>query len=514
MSSRLRLLVLSEPTYPRHAGGAGKCTHQMAAALAARGHAVTILCESDGEWIDEVVEGVQVHRVPFAMEDEAGRAEVLKNYVSERLPPRSFDLVHDSGSFLSYFFPLERWLRESAGLPLVAHFRYLILRHQVAAMPGLGWDAYDAGVLGIETTCRETSQCFAVRMADLVLAPSREEVEFIGRIYRPDPGRLDVLPDPVFLPENLAGLRRRMRERMARPEERLILFGGRIDSDLKGADVVLEGFERLTAAMPGVRLLVAARGGEQLDRFSERLGSGMTPLGWVDDSAELAAILAAVDLVWMPSRYESFGMMCAEAMAAGVPVIGAGLGGLKEMIAHGERGYLLDPAQAAEWPAQLAEYSQRVLTDRGLWAAMGRATRAYAAEHLSVEQTTARLEAMYDRVLAEREAAAAPAFPRVTEADREHYLDTLERRQGERLKPEAEAVWREWPHTAAARCQECGRNVIAENIQQLASDGATAGRIRRVFTRGGLRGQRAAVRDCCPLSLLQREWLNAEAERS
>ena len=104
----MKVLMLSEPSYPRHPGGAGKSTHVLAAGLAKRGH---ILCESREQTELETIDGVHVHRVRLTPPDGYSRAErekafahQLLTYLDHELPTSDIDVVHDSGGFLSFFF--------------------------------------------------------------------------------------------------------------------------------------------------------------------------------------------------------------------------------------------------------------------------------------------------------------------------------------------------------------------------------------------------------------------------
>ena len=63
----MNLLFFSEPSYPQHPGGAGKCAHLLAAGLAARGHQVWLVCPAGGaDAVRERISGVDVHRVPIS----------------------------------------------------------------------------------------------------------------------------------------------------------------------------------------------------------------------------------------------------------------------------------------------------------------------------------------------------------------------------------------------------------------------------------------------------------------
>lgn len=84
---------------------------------------------------------------------------------------------------------------------------------------------------------------------------------------------------------------------------------------------------------------------------------------------DVAGVLAETAVLVHTSRRESFGMVLAEAMAAGVPVIANDLGGMREVVADGETGYLVPPGDAAFLAGRL----DALLADPELMARIGRA---------------------------------------------------------------------------------------------------------------------------------------------
>jgi glycosyltransferase involved in cell wall biosynthesis len=87
---------------------------------------------------------------------------------------------------------------------------------------------------------------------------------------------------------------------------------------------------------------------------------------------DVAACLAAADVVAMPSLHEGLGVAALEAMAASRPVVASRVGGLGEVVVDGETGVLVPPSD----PAALAAGLARVARDPGLRARYGAAGRA------------------------------------------------------------------------------------------------------------------------------------------
>jgi glycosyltransferase involved in cell wall biosynthesis len=107
-------------------------------------------------------------------------------------------------------------------------------------------------------------------------------------------------------------------------------------------------------------------------------------------------VLVGADLFLLPSASESFGLSALEAMACHVPVIATAVGGLPEVVADGETGYLFPVGDVDS----MAEAAIRLLSDDELRTRFGRAARRRAVEHFDQDRVVARYREIYDRVVA------------------------------------------------------------------------------------------------------------------
>jgi glycosyltransferase involved in cell wall biosynthesis len=114
---------------------------------------------------------------------------------------------------------------------------------------------------------------------------------------------------------------------------------------------------------------------------------------------DLAAAYASSDIFAFPSTTETLGLVAIEAMAAGLPVVGARCGGIPDLVADGETGLLFDPDE----PGGLERHLRTLQTDPALRCRMGAAGR-HRAEGWSWERTTDGLRARYAALV--RDAAA------------------------------------------------------------------------------------------------------------
>src|SRR5438046_1744842 len=157
---------------------------------------------------------------------------------------------------------------------------------------------------------------------------------------------------------------------------------------------VVRVFASVRKAMPATLVLIGD-GPERdaAEHEADRLGLGedVRFLGKVDDVAEL---LRGSDLFLLPSETESFGLAALEAMACGVPVIASAVGGLPEVVVHGETGFLTPKGDVE---AMIA-HGLRVLRDGDLQARMREAAARRALE-FAADRIVPRYEQVYEDVL-------------------------------------------------------------------------------------------------------------------
>jgi glycosyltransferase involved in cell wall biosynthesis len=168
---------------------------------------------------------------------------------------------------------------------------------------------------------------------------------------------------------------------------------------IKDHDTLFQTMARLQPNGPPAHLVVVGDGEERprLEGLAGRLGLGdrIHFLGW---RADLETILKELDVVICASRNEGTPVALIEAMAAGVPVLSTDVGGVADLLAHGETGWLVPPGDSPS----MARAIQHLLGDEALRARLAAAGRAVALERHGVEGLIRRVEALYNTVMSER----------------------------------------------------------------------------------------------------------------
>ena len=116
---------------------------------------------------------------------------------------------------------------------------------------------------------------------------------------------------------------------------------------------------------------------------------------FLGEQDQLEPLLACADLFLLPSEQESFGLTALEAMNCGVPVIATDIGGLPELVTHGETGYLFPIGETD----RMAEAAAALLKDSEQHGRFGRKARDRAVESFTANQIIPRYEAFYEEVL-------------------------------------------------------------------------------------------------------------------
>ena len=222
-----------------------------------------------------------------------------------------------------------------------------------------------------------------VRSATRVVCPSawlREAV--VG--WGVDPARVEVLPHAIRAPETEG--RDELRRRYGFDGPTLVLAGRLVPQ--KALDVAL----RALRTADGVTLVVAGEGPERraAEELAAQLGLGARARFLGAQSREgVFDLFAAADASLLSSGWESFGLVVAESLAVGTPVIATAVGGVPEVVEDGRNGLLVPPDD----PEALGAAIRRYVADVDLRERL-RAEATDSVRHLRPEVIYARLEAI------------------------------------------------------------------------------------------------------------------------
>ena len=220
-----------------------------------------------------------------------------------------------------------------------------------------------------------------------------------------DMGRLDHLGLHIGRPEQLQVIspgvhverfaeihqvRESMRKKLGFGDERVVGWVGRL-TEIKDCATFLAAAAEVAAALPTAGFLVVGDGDlrESLEAQAERLGLS-DRVRFMGHREDVPALMSAMDLFVLSSLNEGFGRVLVEAMAAGLPIVATLVGGVPEVVRHGETGLLVPAGE----PAAMAEAVLAILQDMTMARRLWEAGRREAAAH-SVERMVSDFDELY-----------------------------------------------------------------------------------------------------------------------
>ena len=219
------------------------------------------------------------------------------------------------------------------------------LAKRAMGVPYVVW-AYGIEVWGLRARLRAAG----LRSADRIVAISRYTAREVAALDTGRPDRTVIVPPAVgnrFRP----GPGETLRRHLGLAGSRVLLTVGRLSAAerYKGVDTVLRALPQVLAHAPDVRYVVAGGGGDlpRLRALAARLGVAQaTVFAGAPPDGDMPDYYNACDLFVMPSRREGFGIVFAEALACGKPVVAAAAGGAPDAVLDGGLGRLVEPGDA------------------------------------------------------------------------------------------------------------------------------------------------------------------------
>jgi glycosyltransferase involved in cell wall biosynthesis len=289
------------------------------------------------------------------------------------------DLVHTAGARASFY---GRVAARIAGVPaVVSSVHTRIADYEVAPWRRAVYRALDRLSARGAQRIIATSEAVA---ADLVARGQAPASRVVTIPNRPDPR--DLVPTrPRALVRAELGIA---------AGEALVGVVARL-TEQKGVADFLDAAARL-ASRPGWRAAIVGDGPQRgaLEARTRALGLAGR-CRFAGTRTDLGDLLAAFDLLVVPSRSEGLPYLVLEAMVAGTPLVATAVGGIPEVLADGVRGVLVPPRDPGRLAAAIAE----ALDDPPAARARADAARRYASDQLSLEAMLRAVEAVYAAVL-------------------------------------------------------------------------------------------------------------------
>jgi 1,4-alpha-glucan branching enzyme len=358
MNQDLSVMMLTWEFPPRIIGGISPHVYYLSKSLARNGAKVYVVtCDFPGAPQHEVVDGVQVLRIDSYKNPSPDFATWVY-LMNVNMQKEAAALVNSLGGKIDVFHAHD-WLVATAGIGLKHVFRKPLFATmhstEIGRRNGIHFD--------YERMIHET-EAWLTYEAWKVICCSDYMVSHVRWAFGLPEDKLVMVPNGVNT-EVYAGHGEDLREfrsKFALPEEKIVLFVGRLVYE-KGVHVLVNAVPKVLEKA-NAKFIIVGNGymKEQLSGLVKSRGLAHKVLftGFVDDET-LRKLQRCADVSVVPSLFEPFGIVALEAMAARSPVVVSDTGGLSEIVEHdvsGVRVYVNDPDSLA-WGIN------RVLTDNG-----------------------------------------------------------------------------------------------------------------------------------------------------
>jgi glycosyltransferase involved in cell wall biosynthesis len=373
-----------------YSGGGQQVTHELATALARRGHNVTVVF-TKAPW--ERVRSPSW--LPYQL-----RWAILFDYRSRACAPLRILSAWTVAAIVRQEL--------ASGEPTVVHaqgeeaarLHHERARHRFGLVATPHYPSLPRGLFAPPRSAARALSLLAgygkyaalgatLRTADVCAPPSHYGGDLIRRAYQLPAERIRPVHNGVPT-EFLNHEWRPCVDRDTRPA----LFFGRFERS-KGPDLLLRALRELGEDAPRLRLVGRGPYLARMTRMREEFGLTLKVefREWAHHH-ELGRLLTESSMVILPSREENFALAALSAMAVGVPLITTNVGGMAELVEHGESGVLCPAGDVTA----LGEAMHQLRT-RPEWAtALGARARRRVRDHFTWEIAVSKFESLYDRL--------------------------------------------------------------------------------------------------------------------
>ncbi|HLB01079.1 MAG TPA: N-acetyl-alpha-D-glucosaminyl L-malate synthase BshA [Bacteroidota bacterium] len=363
------------PTY----GGSGVVASELGKDLAEQGHRIHFISYAMPIRLEGYIENIFYHEVEissYPLFDFPLYTPALASKIVEVAKFEDLDLIH-----AHYAIPhatsayLAREILGSKDLKIVTTLH-----------------GTDITLVGLEPSFLPVMK-FSIEKSDGVTAVSaylREKTKTNYSITKD----IRVIPNFIDTHKYVRSQKPDIRRSLAPDDEKIIIHVSNFRPVKRVPDVV-RIFAQIRKKIPA-RLVLVGDGPDRstCEQIARELGV-WGDVKFLGKQVELVCLLSSADLFLMPSQSESFGLSALEAMACNVPVISSSVGGLPELVSHGETGYIAEIGDID----RMAKYAVELLSNRKRYALFAAASRARAVEMFDSKKIVAEYVRYYEHVL-------------------------------------------------------------------------------------------------------------------
>jgi glycosyltransferase involved in cell wall biosynthesis len=374
-------VVMMTNSFPPSVNGVARSVDTFSDALRQRGHRVLVVAPTaDPPTAHDEPDVIRVPAIHHLMSNDIPVRLPIPGYLSSRLREFQPQIVHVHHPFLLGNTGLR--VAASRNLPVVFTY-HTMYEHYTHYLP------VDSAPLTRFTIRLATD--FA-SLCDEVIAPSQSVADVLRQ--RGVQARITVLPTGIDTQAYSSGDGRRARRRHGIPPAAFVVgHVGRLAPE-KNLSFLAQAASRFLRDQPGARFFVVGDGPSRDEILQICDAAGVADRLHLSEGGlqgeDLADAYAAMDVLAFSSHSETQGMVLAEAMAAGLPVVALDAPGARDIVRDGANGRLLPREDVAEFAAALAWARSIGVRDQRIQRTIER-----TADEFSLDRTTQRLEGIY-----------------------------------------------------------------------------------------------------------------------
>ncbi len=330
----MKILMLTWEYPPRIVGGIARVVNDLSKRLIKDGHEVTVVTYREGNApYFEDDKGVKVYRIDNYMINPNNFIDWIMQMNFNMVAKASeiiakegkFDVIHAHDWLVAY---AAKTLKNSYEIPIVSTIH--------ATESGRNSGIHDE----TQRYINDTEWMLTYESTEVIVNSNymkRELQSLFGLPFE----KINVVPNGINV-NMFSGIERDydFRRQYALDNEKIILFMGRLVYE-KGVQHLISAMPKILAGYHDAKLVIAGKGG-MIDELKAQVNSmGISNkvyfTGYMD-SKQVCKMYKCADVSVFPSTYEPFGIVALEAMLSGTPVVVSDIGGLNEIVTHGENG--------------------------------------------------------------------------------------------------------------------------------------------------------------------------------
>ncbi|MFA5513266.1 MAG: N-acetyl-alpha-D-glucosaminyl L-malate synthase BshA [Candidatus Kapaibacterium sp.] len=371
----MKIGIICYPTF----GGSGIVATELGLKLAARGHEIHFISYESPTRLNKFLDNIYFHEVEiphYPLFEHNLYTLALAGKIIDVVKYEKLDIIH-----AHYAIPhavsgiLTKNILKDSNLKLVTTLH-----------------GTDITLVGLEPAFHPLVK-YSLDCSDAVTAVSQYLRTNTEQHFNPDK-KIEVIYNFIDLDEYKRNPCTHIKNSIAPDGEKIMIHISNF-RPVKRIQDVIRIFAATLKSIPS-KLILVGDGPERSDaeKLTRELGVA-EHVKFLGKQHALVDLLSAADIFLLPSQSESFGLSALEAMACGTPVVASNIGGIPEVVLHGESGFVAEFGDIE----RMAKYVKSLLTNEKKWTSFSNNARKIAEEKFDCKNIIPKYENIYKSLI-------------------------------------------------------------------------------------------------------------------